>query len=273
MNLPSCVNFRMWPSCRRRCRRSRRCPCCRRSGHGSRRATDSPDRPGRPSAQQVARPGRTRGPAAPLQHSPVCCVCCAALGRVELVRTMDDPDVILGVHPQADRLALIQAVRQRFREGRIDFEPRRHHGAGRLRLGRLCEPGPGRRRAASSGEELAPMRTFRFMSSPVACPTGPGRTSARACRGASHRCRRCPGRRWRSLPTRGTAPDTGRRPRSAHLGQRVALEDADLLVHAIGDEHVALLRVVRERDVPDRSGRVQRHAEAAGETPPACPSR
>ena len=42
--------------------------------------------------------------------------------------------MILRIDPQADRLSLIEAVRQRLRERRIDFEPRRLDGA--LRLGR-----------------------------------------------------------------------------------------------------------------------------------------
>src|SRR5262245_220449 len=37
--------------------------------------------------------------------------------------------------------------------------------------------------------------------------------------------------------------------------QRVALQDMDLLVVSIGDEHVSLLRVVREREIPRRAMR------------------
>ena len=47
--------------------------------------------------------------------------------------------------------------------------------------------------------------------------------------------------------------------------ERDAIENDDLLVVAVGDEQIALLRVVRERDVPHRAER--RHgAELAGTT-------
>ena len=41
---------------------------------------------------------------------------------------MHDPDVILRVDAEADRLAEHPVVRQRLRPERIDFEPRRLHG-------------------------------------------------------------------------------------------------------------------------------------------------
>jgi hypothetical protein len=62
-----------------------------------------------------------------------------AFDLVEDVGPVHDPHVVLGIDPQPDRLALVHPVGQRFRERRIDLEPRRHHGAFRLRLGRLLQ--------------------------------------------------------------------------------------------------------------------------------------
>ena len=76
-----------------------------------------------------------------------------ALERVEHVRTMDDPDVILGIHPEADRLALIPVVRQRLREGRIHFEARRLDGGRRLRLGLLFHQALGEDERAQDADE------------------------------------------------------------------------------------------------------------------------
>ena len=70
----------------------------------------------------------------------------AALTRLHLERlfvvaerrraAMDDPDVIVGVHPDADRGAENPVIRQRLRPQRVHFEPRRLDGA--LALGVRC---------------------------------------------------------------------------------------------------------------------------------------
>src|SRR3954463_9843367 len=66
------------------------------------------------------------------------------LERVDAVRPMDDPDVIVGVDADADRHALIPVVRQRLREGRIDLEARHLHLAAvaRLRVSAFLEQPP-----------------------------------------------------------------------------------------------------------------------------------
>src|SRR6185503_15313616 len=46
--------------------------------------------------------------------------------------------------------------------------------------------------------------------------------------------------------------------------ERVALQDVDLLVVAVGDEHVALLGVIREREIPRRAMR-RDDAELSGD--------
>src|SRR5207237_4825118 len=54
-------------------------------------------------------------------------------GSIDAVGPMDDPDVIVGVDAETDRLAQIPMIRQRLGEQRVDFEPGRHHGAFGLR--------------------------------------------------------------------------------------------------------------------------------------------
>ena len=55
---------------------------------------------------------------------------------------MDDPDVILGVDPEADDLAEHPVVRQRLGPQRIDLEPRRLERAAILRAGRRSSRWP-----------------------------------------------------------------------------------------------------------------------------------
>jgi hypothetical protein len=52
---------------------------------------------------------------------------------------MDDPDVIVGIDPDADRLTENPVIRHRLRPQRIDFEARRLHGAVALRFSRPVE--------------------------------------------------------------------------------------------------------------------------------------
>src|SRR5580704_3619413 len=44
----------------------------------------------------------------------------------------------------------------------------------------------------------------------------------------------------------------------SHLSERVALQHEDLVIDAVGDEDIALLRIARERQIPHRPGRVER---------------
>ena len=82
---------------------------------------------------------------------------------------MDDPDVVVGpVHPEADRLALIHAVRQRLREGRIDFEARRLDRGACLRLRALLEPALRNGQRRQDGEERCTNDSVTFhVVSPV----------------------------------------------------------------------------------------------------------
>ena len=60
---------------------------------------------------------------------------------------MDDPDVILGVDAEADRLPEHPVVRQRLRPHRIDLEPRRLEAGSILRRPRCSNDATGHDRA------------------------------------------------------------------------------------------------------------------------------
>src|SRR5688500_3179089 len=84
---------------------------------------------------------------------------------------MHDPDVVLRIDPQADRLALVHPLRQWFRERGIDLEPRRLRGAARLCFGAVrgsAWPCATARPPCSARNVLA-IRTWRFMSCLLPC--------------------------------------------------------------------------------------------------------
>ena len=173
---------------------------------------------------------------------------------------MDDPDVVLRIDREADRLAEDPVVGQRLGPQRIHFEPRRHHG--RLR-----------RDSRSSRRSTMPS------ASRAATKPRPDEESSGIRHSAVDIDIRVPAASLRdellhalalerftgvdvALRVHGHAADAVERARIAaavaeaadHDGQRVAAQDEDLLVVAVGDVTEALLRIPRERDVPDRSG-------------------
>ncbi len=89
-----------------------------------------------------------------------------AFRRVQRVWPMNDPDVVLRINPEPDRLTLIPAVGQRLGEGRIDLEARRHHAVLRLRRGdalhgALRERQSNEKRHEASADQQVPFHRCR----------------------------------------------------------------------------------------------------------------